>query len=344
LEFAGVVDGPETAFQIAADGEVSVHPGANFPAWLRSRRQYENFELRGEFFLKGWMDSGIYLHAPEHGRPAWCGMEIKIFHQQEDPPTPYSCGSVFPVVAPKLVRVKNKGEWNPFEIRMDWPRLVVRMNGEVVQDLDVESVGELRDRLRKGYIGLESLSYPIRYRKLAIRELPAKQKWELLYTGPADAGRWQVSEGKPVMEALGPVLRLSGLGHVRTEKQYKDFRLESYVRTSRWHNGGVVFRSAGGGTRSARSYEMQLHNVEGAHYPTGSLYHHKRATYPRIADEQWWLLQMIVQGRRCVVRINGENVLEFDELTNAEAGYLELQAHAEGTWAEFKGLKISEIG
>src|SRR5258708_11877511 len=77
-----IQEGPETAFY-AADGSIVVHPGANFPTWLRSARQYENFDFRGEFFLKGWMDSGIYLHAPLHGRIPWSGVDIKLFHQQE---------------------------------------------------------------------------------------------------------------------------------------------------------------------------------------------------------------------------------------------------------------------
>ena len=59
------------------------HERAGYPTWLRSARQYENFDFRGEFFVKGWMNSGIYLHAPEHGRAMWAGMKINIFHQVE---------------------------------------------------------------------------------------------------------------------------------------------------------------------------------------------------------------------------------------------------------------------
>src|SRR5262245_3986605 len=62
-----VVDGRDSAFYVA-DGAIVVHPSEGFPAWLRSARQYENFDFQGEFFVQGWMNSGIYLHAPEHGR------------------------------------------------------------------------------------------------------------------------------------------------------------------------------------------------------------------------------------------------------------------------------------
>ena len=82
-----VADGPESAFYVN-DGAIVVHESAGFPTWLRSAKQYENFEFRGEFFVNGWMNSGIYLHAPEHGRNIWCGMKINIFHQVDRTPAP----------------------------------------------------------------------------------------------------------------------------------------------------------------------------------------------------------------------------------------------------------------
>ena len=63
-----------------------------------------------------------------------------------------------------------------------------------------------------------------------------------------------------------------------------------------------------------RRYEIQLHDVEGAHYPTGSLYSVKRAIYPRIEPEQWWLFQLRVKDNTFVVRFNGDTVLEYDRL------------------------------
>src|SRR5579862_2015703 len=95
-------EGPETAFYVN-DGAIVVHESAGFPAWLRSAHQYENFDFRGEFFVKSWIDSGIYLHAPEHGRNSWEGVQVKIFHQADEKPVSNSMGSLFPLVAPKLI-------------------------------------------------------------------------------------------------------------------------------------------------------------------------------------------------------------------------------------------------
>ena len=241
-----VQDGPEAAFYVN-DGAIVVHESAGYPAWLRSARQYENFDLRGEFFVKGWINSGIYLHAPEHGRNMWCGMKINIFHEANEHAAPESMGSIFPLVPPLKVNVKNKAEWNTFRIEMDWPRLKVWTNGEPVQDLDLETVPELRHRLRSGYLGLESLSYPIRFRNLHIRELPSKVAWTQLYGNAPDLAKWHISEGKPAFEALGGVLHSDGVGHFATNEKYRDFELQTYVRHAWHHNGGVLFRTAARG-------------------------------------------------------------------------------------------------
>ena len=98
-----VREGPESAFYVA-DGSIVVPEAAGFPAWLRSEKQYENFDFRCDFFIKGWMDSGIYFHAPEHGRNTWCGMKIHIFQAQDAVPKPESMGAIFPLIAPKKVK------------------------------------------------------------------------------------------------------------------------------------------------------------------------------------------------------------------------------------------------
>src|SRR6266700_3187464 len=88
-----------TSFYVK-DGAIVVHEGSNFPTWLRSEKQYENFDFRCEFFIKGWMNSGLLLHAPEHGCNTWIGMKVNIFHKQDEHLLPESIGSIFPLVPP----------------------------------------------------------------------------------------------------------------------------------------------------------------------------------------------------------------------------------------------------
>lgn len=341
-----IEEGPESAFYVS-DGAIAASEASQYPAWLRSVRKFENFDLRLEFFVQGWIDGGVYLHAPRHGRPGWSGKQIKIFHQVDEVPKSNSMGAVFPLVAPSKVTVKSEGAWNAMRILMDWPRLQVWVNGEQVQDLDVEAHPELRSRSREGYLGLSGLGYPIRFRKLEIRELPAQENWQDLYVDSSCFQKWFVSESTEWAPAkfqpLGKTLRAEGGGHLATREKFKDFELQLYVRGPKEHNGGILCRSEGKGLAGSKLYEIQIHNVAEAHYPTGSLYHHKRSIYPLIEDGKWFPMQIRMEGRNCLVRVNGDTVLEYDHLDLLEEGHIELQAHRPGSWLEFKEIRIKRL-
>ncbi|MBL8241083.1 MAG: DUF1080 domain-containing protein [Bryobacterales bacterium] len=341
LEGWHVVDGPESAFYVD-DSNIVVSEAANSPTWLRSGRSYENFELRAEFFVKGWIDSGLLLHAPRHGNAQDAGFCIKLFHKNETP-KPEGMGSIFPLVPAKTNNVKSKGEWNEIRVRFEWPRLQVWTNGEVIQDLDVTTNPALAHRLRQGYIGLQSLSYPIRFRNIEIRELPGSVKWQSLYTRPADlAANWQVEEGKAKWSPMGDTLRADGLGHLMTRERFKDFALELYIRASLHSNGGVLFRAEGSGGAKPH-YEIQLHDVEGAVYPTGSLYGLQRARYPHIPPESWYLFQLFVKGTHLLVRVNGETVTDYNSLDRLGDGHILLQAHQQNRWIEYKDVRVRPL-
>ena len=340
-----IQEGPQSAFYVK-DGAIHASPSSIFPAWLRSERHYENFDFRCEFFVKGWIDGGVYLHAPEHGRQTWCGQQVKIFHQLDKDPMPNSMGAVYPLIAPSSVNVR-QNSWNELRILSDWPKLQVWSNGETVQDLNLDLLPEFKYRLRRGYLGLYGLGYPIAFRNLQIRELPSTDKWDVLYEAEAEMSKWHVSESHAkapaVFDSMNGVIRTDGSGHLGTNDTYADFHLQLYVRGPQHHNGGILFRSEGKGLSGKRHYEIQLHNVEEAHYPTGSLYYYKRSIYPKIEDEKWYLLQLIARGRQCLVRINGENVLEYDRLENTEAGHIEIQAHQPGKWIEYKQIRVKSL-
>jgi hypothetical protein len=211
----------------------------------------------------------------------------------------------------------------------------------MVQDLDVSAHPELRDRLRQGFLGIESLSYPLRYRNFRVSKLPGKQAWETLYAKPEDMNLWTPTE-KATWEPIGPVLRADGLGYLATKATYKNFRLQCYIRASLHSNGGILFR--GGMDNSSFRYEIQIHDVEGAVYPTGSLYGYQRSRpYPRTQPEQWYLLQLYVKDKDCRVRINGETVVDYNNLEHLEPGHILLQAHQQNKWIEYRDIQVERI-
>ena len=48
---------------------------------------------------------------------------------------------------------------------MDWPWLRFYTNDDMVQEQKLTDHAELRYRLRRGYLGIRSLSYPVRFRR-----------------------------------------------------------------------------------------------------------------------------------------------------------------------------------
>ena len=88
-----------------------------------------------------------------------------------------------------------------------------------------------------------------------------------------------------------------------TKEKFVNFELQMFVRHQKHHNSGIVFRNQGKGT-SGEHYEIQLHDVEGAHYPTGSLYHIKRSIYPKIEPEVWFPVQLDAEQLKARVAVS----------------------------------------
>ena len=115
------------------------------------------------------------------------------------------------------------------------------------------------------------------------------------------------------------MLRTDGQGEFGVKQTFRDFELHMYVRGSQAHNGGVQFRCTGEG-RQRKVYEIQIHDVEEAHFPTGSLYGYKRSIYPRLEREKWFFMQVVVKDRSCLVRVNGDTVLDTASLNASRKG------------------------
>ncbi|MDZ7639139.1 MAG: family 16 glycoside hydrolase [Bryobacterales bacterium] len=168
---------------------------------------------------------------------------------------------------------------------MTGPRFRCGRTKESVQDLGCASNPELARRLRQGSIGLEGLGYPLKFHNLQIEELPSTDRWTVLWQPAEDiAKHWMItdnSERAPVrFVGYGPVLWCDGSGNLGTKQMFDDFELQLYIRGPQHHNSGVDFPLDGETTAIAGKYEVQVHNVPEAHYPTGWLYHYKRAPVP----------------------------------------------------------------
>ena len=200
--------------------------------FLRTDRQYENFELDFE-----WMhvektkmaNSGLFVWGdplPAVGTPYTRGIEVQVLlNYKPADGWATSHGDVFSIHGAKCVpdrphpkgferclpsedRVKGGGEWNHYKVVADDGTIKLHVNGK-----EVSGVGKCDPR--KGYLALESEGAECHFRNLTIKELPSTNPkpaetakvWQghtSLFTGvdlsgwATDEGAWTAKDGKLV--------------------------------------------------------------------------------------------------------------------------------------------------
>ena len=139
--------------------------------WIRPPGVYEDFILRLEYKIERNSNSGVFLRTSEQGRPAFAGMEIQIIDHPDHTTDVKATAAIYDSVAPSRNMSKPLGEWNALEITCIGRRVAVRHNDVTVVDADLDAYPELRERLPRGYIGLQNHGTPVAFRNIGIKAL-----------------------------------------------------------------------------------------------------------------------------------------------------------------------------
>lgn len=156
----------------ASDGTI-LCTGQKGP-WLRSEKEYDDFNLRLRYKLKPGGNSGIYVRVPSggnhHGKDA--GVEIQVLDDDAEKyaklkPYQYT-GSVY-AVAPATEHVgRPAGEWNALEINCQGDEYTITHNGVVIVHATPQDFPGLNERLKRGFLGLQNHSEEVWYQDLRI--------------------------------------------------------------------------------------------------------------------------------------------------------------------------------
>jgi hypothetical protein len=140
-------------------GEIWSTDGGGF---LLSKQTYTNFEIRAEFWVTPDANSGIFIRCQDPAKvgAATC-YEVNIFDTRPD--QSYRTGGIVDVAKPASV-INTGNKWNTLEITAKGPRLVVRMNG--MQMVDVED-----KKFARGPFALQAGVGVVRFKNVQIREL-----------------------------------------------------------------------------------------------------------------------------------------------------------------------------
>jgi hypothetical protein len=171
-------------------------------------------------------------------------------------------------------------------------------------------------------------------------DAPKDEKWESLFNGKDLTGWVPVHEVTFVVTNSN--LRLvTGMGWLRSEKQYGDFVLEAEWRALEPnYDSGLFFRAG----------------LEGKPWPTdgwqvnlarsalcGLVKGYKTivpAETPPMPLNQWVKCRLEVRGRKVTLDVDGERAWEFKEL-DVDRGYVGIQA--ENKAFDFRNIRIQEL-
>ena len=148
-----------------------LHGGEPRGSWLMSEKEYGDFVLEWEFKLGETGNSGCALRAPMRGDPAFDGMEVQMADFRYNPQAKDSelTGGIYRAIAPTK-QVYKPTEWNRYQVTLKGSHLKVVLNGETIQDLNLDeqnqevkrhdgkSAPPVKSRPRKGHIGFQELS------------------------------------------------------------------------------------------------------------------------------------------------------------------------------------------
>lgn len=146
---------------------------ARFDAYLWSGKQYDDFEIEFDYKVQSKGNSGFYFNVGDTSDPVKQGIEVQIYesHAKGDKGklTDHDSGGIIPRIPPTKNTAKPAGEWNTFHIVVEGNSLTVKLNGEVVNEVDLGDK-RLAGRPEKGYIGFQDHALPLALRKIRIRE------------------------------------------------------------------------------------------------------------------------------------------------------------------------------
>lgn len=168
----------EGNWSINDDGVVTLTPRPGekgwdrFNAYLWSKQTYDDFVIEFDYKVQPKGNSGFYFNVADKDQPVQKGIEVQIYdsHSKGDTGelTDHDSGGIIPRIPPSKNAAKSAGEWNRFRIQVQDDRLTVQLNGETVNEVDLEDP-KLAGRPDQGYIGFQDHSLPLQLRNIRIQ-------------------------------------------------------------------------------------------------------------------------------------------------------------------------------
>jgi hypothetical protein len=151
--------------------------------------------------------------------------------------------------------------------------------------------------------------------------------------------------------AHGPTAHLFYEGNVANHN-FKNFDFKAEVKTTPGSNSGIYFHTAYQEEGwPSKGYEAQINNSHTDWRRTGSLYAVEDVKDVLVKDNVWFTEEIIVQGKRIIIKINDKKVVDYTEPANPQrpddmkgrvlsSGTFALQGHDPNSKVYFKNLRV----
>ncbi|MEL7498018.1 MAG: DUF1080 domain-containing protein [Planctomycetota bacterium] len=186
---------------------------------------------------------------------------------------------------------------------------------------------------------------------------PSEDDWEEMFDGKSLDG-WKVSENPDSVYLEDGLFVAHGKrGHAfyvgkDGKADFTDFHFKTKVKTTKGSNSGIYFHTVYQESGwPNKGYEAQVNNTQKDKRKTGGLYRIQDNFESPVKDDQWFDYDVIVKGKRIVLKINGKTISDYtepDDLDRPERcldhGTIAIQAHDPGSKVFYKDMKVKRLG
>lgn len=161
---------------------------------------------------------------------------------------------------------------------------------------------------------------------------------------------WKLVDGELVCH--GPRSHLFYVGSdPAAPPAFKNFHFKAEVLTKPRANSGIYFHTKFQNDGwPAAGHEAQVNNTSGDPVRTGSLYNVVKNLEAPAKDDQWFTEEVIVEGNRIVIKVDGKTIVDHVEDTAAvkdgrklSTGTFALQAHDPGSEVHYRNIRVKRL-
>jgi len=184
--------------------------------------------------------------------------------------------------------------------------------------------------------------------------------WSSLFDGKSLDG-WKVNEKPETFSVKDGEIVVKGerahlfyVGPVGNH-DFKNFEFKAEVMTKPGANSGVYFHTEfQPGGWPAKGYEVQVNNTHGDPKKTAGLYAIKDNLVAPAKDNEWFTLEIKVEGKHVTTKVNGKVITDYTEEENAKRpkdmagrlidhGTFALQGHDPGSEVHYRNIFVKPL-